>query len=106
MKREAEQHRFSNEAEFDLEEITFLYDRIASCGKEFVHDVMQFVSIIALNPHGFSLAPGCPRGREIRVVKIGRFDYLLYHEVLIDEVVTIAIQHAKRKSAVWRKRTP
>ena len=52
------------------------------------------------------MASRCPRGREIRVVKIGRFDYLLYHEVLPTEVVTIAIQHARRKSSAWRKRTP
>jgi hypothetical protein len=64
------------------------------------------VELIERNPQGFSMAPRCPKGREIRVVMIGRFDYLLYHEVLPSEVVTIAIQHAKRKSGGWRKRIP
>ncbi len=81
-------------------------------GSAFAAEMGYYISIIEANPQGFSMAPRCPRGREIRVVKIGRFDYLLfsttcfYHEVPASEVVTIAIQHAKRKSGGWRKRTP
>ncbi len=99
-------HRFSNEALAEYKLITVDYENKASCGAAFVADVERLISIIEANPQGFSMAPRCPRGREIRVVKIGRFDYLLYHEVLADEVVTIAIQHARRKSSPWRKRTP
>ena len=99
-------HRLTHEAKIDLFDAADQYDAVAGCGDDFADEVDKITSIIEVNPQGFSLASGAPRGREIRVVKIGRFDYLLYHEVLATEVVTIAIQHARRKSSAWRKRTP
>ena len=99
-------HRFSDEGLADYRAATARYETAARLGSVFAAETMRYVSIIEANPQGFSMAPRCPRGREIRVVKIGRFDYLLYHEVLATEVVTIAIQHARRKSSAWRKRTP
>ena len=99
-------HRFSDEALGDYRRTTVRYELKATRGGAFIADVERLISIIEANPQGFSLAPRCPRDREIRVVKVGRFDYLLYHEVLATEAVTIAIQHAKRKSSGWRKRTP
>ena len=98
-------HRITDEAKADVRRAAAKYDDDAGCGHAFAREVMRFIAIIGANPQGFSLAPRCPKGREIRVVKIGRFDYLLYHEVLATEVVTIAIQHARRRSAAWRKRT-
>ena len=99
-------HRLTYDAKLDLFDAADKYDAAAGCGDDFADEVDKIASIIEANPQGFSLAPRCPKGREIRVVKIGRFDYLLYHEVLATEVVTIAIQHARRKSSAWRKRTP
>ena len=99
-------HRFSDETLAEYKLITVKYENAAGCGGAFITDVERLISIIEANPQGFSLAPRRPRGREIRVVKIGRFDYLLYHEVLATEAVTIAIQYARRKSSAWRKRTP
>ena len=99
-------HRFSNEGLADYHAAAARYETAAGLGAAFAAEAMRFVSILKANPQGFSMAPRCPKGREIRVVKIGRFDCLLYHEVRASEVVTIAIQHAKRKSAAWRKRTP
>ncbi len=98
-------HRFSSAAEAEFLDIIAYYEaRVRGLGAEFRVETMRYISIIEANPQGFSLAARCPRGREIRVVKLGRFDYLLYHEVLPTEVVTIAIQHARRKSTAWRKR--
>ena len=99
-------HRLTAAGELDLDTAARWYEKANGLGGNFIDEFLRFVSIIEANPQGFSRAPHCPRGREIRVVKIGRFDYLLYHEVLADEVVTIAIQHARRKSGGWRKRTP
>ena len=99
-------HRLTSDAKSDLFDAADKYDAAAGCGDAFADEVDRIVSIIQANPQGFSRAPRCPRGRDIRVVKIGRFDYLLYHEVLAAEVVTIAIQHARRASPAWRKRTP
>ena len=94
------------DAKIDLFDAADKYDAAAGCGDDFADEVDRITSIIEANPQGFSMPPRCPKGREIRVVKIGRFDYLLYHEMLATEVVTIAIQHARRKSSGWRKRTP
>ena len=99
-------HRITDAAKADVRRAAAQYDDDAGCGVAFATEVLRFISIIEANPQSFSMAPRCPKGREIRVVKIGRFDCLLYHEVRASEVVTIAIQHAKRKSAAWRKRTP
>ena len=99
-------HRFSDEGLVDYRTVAAQYETTAKLGSAFAAEVIRYVSIIEVNPQGFSRAPRCPRGRDIRVLKIGRFDYLLYHEVLAAEVVTIAIQHARRKSSAWRERTP
>jgi len=37
--------------------------------------------------------------------KFGRLDYLLYHGLLATDVVTIAVQHARRVSSTWRQLT-
>jgi len=97
-------HRFSDEGLADYHTAATRYETAAGLGFAFAAEVMSYISIIEANPQGFSMAPRCPNGREIRVVKVGPFDYLLYHEVLPNEVVTIAIQHAKRKSNDWRRR--
>ncbi len=100
-------HRFLPAAEAEYFALLEFHERKRrGYGVRFEKAVFRLVEPIERNPEGFSMAPRCPKGREIRVVKIGRFDYLLYHEVPATEVVTIAIQHAKRKSAGWRKRTP
>ncbi len=99
-------HRFTDEARADFRDAVTRYDDAADLGKKFVQEVQRFIAIIEANPQGFSLAARAPKGREIRVVKIGRFDYLLYHEILATEVVILSIQHARRKSSAWRKRTP
>ena len=99
-------HRITDEAKADVRRAAAKYDDEAGCGDAFATEVLHFIDIIQANPQGFSRPPKCPKGREIRIVKIGRFDYLLYHEVLPTEVVTIAIQHARRTSLTWRKRTP
>ena len=99
-------HRFSDEGLADYHTAAAHYQSAAGLGSAFTTETRRLISIIEANPQGFSMAPRCPKGREIRVVKIGRFDYLLYHELLATEVVTIAIQHARRKSSPWRKRTP
>ena len=100
-------HRFSTEAETDFLETVARYEaNVRGLGVEFRAQTMQLVSIIEANPQVFARAAGSPKGREVRVVKIGRFDYLLYHEVLPTEVVTIAVTHASRNDRGWRKRTP
>ena len=99
-------HRFSDEGLADYHDAAARYETDAGLGSAFAAEVMRFVAIIEANPQGFSRAPRAPKGRDIRVVKIGHFDYLLYHEVLATEVVTLAILHARRKSAAWRKRSP
>ena len=100
-------HRFLPAAEAEYFALLEYHERMRKgYGARFEKAVFRLVELIERNPQGFSMAPRCPRDREIRVVKIGRFNYLLYHEVLASEVVTIAIQHAKRKSSGWRKRNP
>ena len=99
-------HRITDAAKADVRRAAAKYDDDAGCGHALATEALRFIAIIGANPQGLSLAPRCPRGREIRVVKIGRFDCLLYHEVLATEVVTIAVQHARRRSAAWRKRGP
>ena len=99
-------HRITDEAKADVRRAAAKYDDDAGCGVDFAKEVLRFITIIGANPQGFSRAPRCPKGREIRVVRIGRFDYLLYHEVLDSEVVTLAVVHAKRRTRVWKTRKP
>ena len=100
-------HRFLPAAEAEYFALLEYHERMRKgYGARFEKAVFRLVELIERNPQGFSMAPRCQGDREIRVVKIGRFNYLLYHEVLASEVVTIAIQHAKRKSSGWRKRNP
>ena len=85
-------HRFSSAAEAEFLDIIACYEaRARGLGAEFRVETTRYTSIIEANPQGFSLAARCPSGRGIRVVKIGRFDYLFYHEVRANEVVKSAI---------------
>ena len=62
-------HRFSFEAQDDLQNAAGFYDDRAGLGSAFNAEVSFFVSIIEANPQGFARAPGAPRGREVRVGK-------------------------------------
>ncbi len=99
-------HRFHDEALDDIDAAVNYYHAVVANGRAFAAEIKRIVGLLVVTPQMFSKAAGAPRGREIRVVKIGRFDYLLYHEVLATEVVTLAVVHAKRRSRVWRKRKP
>jgi len=56
------------------------------------------------NPHAYSPAAGAPRSREIRVLKVDRFDYLVVYEVTRAESVVIAVAHARSVRREWRRR--
>ena len=99
-------HRFHDEALDDVDGAVNYYHAAGVNGRAFATEVKRIVGLMILTPQMFSKAVSTPKGREIRVVKIGRFDYLLYHEILATEVVTLAVVHAKRRTRVWKTRKP
>jgi plasmid stabilization system protein ParE len=98
--------RFEAAARADFDRATDWYGRHggASVGEKFVATVERLVAQIVVMPSMFGMVPRPPVGREVRQVKVGRYDYILTYEVRPPEVIILSIGHARRKSQPWRRR--
>jgi toxin ParE1/3/4 len=73
-------------------------------GEEFEEDVLLAFDLIGDNPEAWTRWPNLP---EVRVLPMDRFPYLIpYHVASPEEVVILAVAHAKRRPGYWRWRVP
>lgn len=100
-------YRFLDEARTEFDTAVDWYEaQRPGLGDDFTDEVYSTVQKIVANPHAFSRAPGAPRGREIRVLAVDRFDYLVVYEVTPGEVVILAVPHGRNNRRGWRLRQP
>lgn len=64
----------------------------------------SLVHRLCQQPRLYGRASRAPRGHEVRVLRIRRFNYLVHYEVTATEVVILSVTHAHRRSAAWRRR--
>ncbi|HET6572931.1 MAG TPA: type II toxin-antitoxin system RelE/ParE family toxin [Fimbriiglobus sp.] len=99
-------YRFLAPARVEFDAAVDWYDaRRTGLGDDFADEVYATVQRIVANPLAYSRVPRATRGREIRNLKVSRFDYLVVYEVLPSEVLILSIRHARRRVRAWRRRS-
>jgi len=100
-------YRFLHGARVDFDLAINWYDgQLPGLGDQFIDEVYATIWRVVALPHSFSRKAGAPRGREVRVVKVDRFDFLVIYEVTSIEIFIVAIPHARSIRQSWRRRLP
>ncbi len=91
---------FRPAAAADLEEASLWYERQRQgLGREFLDAAEQALKRLLANPGAYALVY-----RDRRRALLDRFPYGLVYRVIDDQVVVVAVVHAKRSPRVWRSR--
>jgi plasmid stabilization system protein ParE len=90
------------EAIADLDDAAAWYEgKSAGLGRDLVREVSAAISSLALGPLTLRLRH---RSAGIRWIYPRRFPYRIVYRVEAERVVVLAILHAARSDAVWRRR--
>ena len=91
---------FRPAAAADLEEAALWYEaQRPGLGREFLDAAEAAVKQVMATPRGFAVAY-----KDRRRVLLARFPYSIVYRLIDDDVVVIAVVHAKRNPRVWRRR--
>jgi plasmid stabilization system protein ParE len=91
---------FRPAAAADVEEAALWYEqRRAGLGREFLAAADEAMSRVMATPEGYSVVY-----KDRRRVLLRRFPYALIYRLVDDQVVVLAVMHAKRHPSVWRSR--
>jgi toxin ParE1/3/4 len=84
----------------DLEEAATWYEeQRRSLGREFLDAAEAAMKLALALPRGYALAY-----KDRRRVLFKRFPYSLVYRLIGEQVVVVAVVHAKRNPTVWRRR--
>lgn len=75
-------------------------ERRASLGAAFVQRLEACVAQIERNPEIGALVDGATRRAHLR-----RFPYVIYYELLEDDILVLAVWHGRRDPEAWQART-
>lgn len=93
--------RFHPEADSELHDALKWYaQQKRGLETEFMHCIDETIARISKNPEMF---PAALRNTKKALVK--RFPYTLYYEIGSEEIMILAVFHAKRSPTHWQKRT-
>jgi plasmid stabilization system protein ParE len=97
--------RILDEAEAELRTAMLYYEaRQQGLGLDLYARVGECMAAIALNPERFPMYEGVRSKLGVRRALLDRFPYVIVYKILDDEVLVIAIAHASRRAAYWRRR--
>lgn len=97
--------RLLDEAKAELRESAHWYaGKRDGLGDEFLDAFERALETIEAHPHRFTRIPTQDGQREVRRCVLKRFPFLIVYEVLPDEILVVAIAHAKRKPRYWEDR--
>ena len=92
--------RFHPAAEIELHEAAGWYARQqAGLDTEFMRCIDEAVSRIRKYPEMFPIAL-----RQARKALVKRFPYTIYYEIGNNEIMVLAVFHAKRDPQIWKER--
>lgn len=98
--------RLLPEADAELTAAAQSYENVSSgLGERFLSEAIDAFFLIERHPRRSSRVPFRSR-REIRRRLLDHFPYAIVYEVRSAECLVIAVAHAARKPAYWRKRLP
>jgi toxin ParE1/3/4 len=55
-------------------------------------------------PQSFPKYPYAPKKKDVRFTVLKRFRFVIYFEMLADEVLVVAVGHGHRRPGFWQKR--
>ena len=85
-------------AEFDGAALWY-EDRRRGLGAQFVSEVDYAVGQASRHPDRYPI-----KANDTRCVRLRRFPYSIYYLVQADEIVVLAVFHARRDPAIWQAR--
>ena len=91
---------FRRAARRELEEAALWYEeRRSGLGAEFTAEVERSIELLAEHPQRLPVMH-----REVRCARVRRFPYSVFFRVESMRIVVLAVFHARRNPAVWRRR--
>jgi toxin ParE1/3/4 len=97
--------RLLEEAETESQEAARWYEeRQAGLGQQFLDALAHALEIIERQPQAFSRVSTNDATREVRRCVLQRFPYLIFYEVRAEEVLVLAVAHARRRPNYWQDR--
>jgi plasmid stabilization system protein ParE len=100
-------YRFLPDARTEFDNATDWYEaQQPGLGDDFIAEVSATIQSILASPHAFAAARRVPQGREVRVLPVHRFNYLLHYEVTAVEIIILSVTHGSRRGHPWRQRLP
>ena len=85
-------------AEFDGATLWY-EDRQPSLGAQFLAEIDRAVDLASRYPDRYPV-----KHAEIRCVRVRRFPYSIFYTVETDQIVVLAVFHARRDPAIWKSR--
>lgn len=85
-------------AEFDGATLWY-EDRRPGLGAQFVSEIDNAVELASKYPDRYPV-----KHKEIRCVRAHRFPYSIYYIVEVEQIVVLAVFHARRDPAIWQSR--
>jgi plasmid stabilization system protein ParE len=93
------------EAEAEAQEAARWYEeRQLGLGLEFLDSLTKALEAVENHPHYYPPLAVTRPAREVRRALLGRFPYKIIFEIRADEVLVLAVAHAKRRPNYWKKR--
>lgn len=90
--------RHAARAEFDSAALWY-EERQPGLGTQFVAEIERAVNLASRNPESFPVKHGV-----IRSVQVRRFPYSVFFRPEGDQIVVLAVFHARRDPVVWQSR--
>ncbi|MFM9961183.1 MAG: type II toxin-antitoxin system RelE/ParE family toxin [Planctomycetaceae bacterium] len=73
-------------------------------GADFLQLVYSSLDAIEADPERFPLWEANPLDIEIRRVILKRFQYLIYYQIVVDEIIVLSVCHGSRHYSTWLDR--
>ena len=73
-------------------------------GADFLKLVYSTLDAIEADPASFPLWEANPLDTEIRRVILQRFQYLMFFQIVVDEIIVLSVCHGSRDHSTWLSR--
>jgi toxin ParE1/3/4 len=97
--------RILAEAETEIESARqYLTDRSSRLGDRFIADLQATLDAVAERPASFSKLETLPDNSPHRRALLSIFQYAVVFEIVIDEILVVAVAHTSREPNYWLDR--
>jgi toxin ParE1/3/4 len=93
------------EAEAEAEAAALWYEnRKEGLGFDFLDALAHGLESVEQHPQSFARTESLQGTREVRRYLLARFPFAIVYEVRADEILVLAIAHARRRPGYWKRR--